>query len=68
MTISAGRLSREGIAKKYWAGVKYEFTKIISAMVRVEDNINFNYDNSYQGYAAIQHKLLNIVRGDHDKQ
>ena len=46
--------SREGTAKKYWAGVNYEFNKIISALVRVEDNINFNYDNSYQGYAAIQ--------------
>lgn len=48
------QLSREGSAKKYWAGVNYEFTKSISAVVRVEDNINFNYDNSYQGYAAIQ--------------
>jgi hypothetical protein len=46
-------LSSEGTAKKYWAGVNYEFSKIISAVVRVEDNINFNYNNSYQGYAAI---------------
>ena len=46
-------VSREGNAKKYWAGVNYEFTKIISAVVRVEDNINFNYDHSYQGYAAL---------------
>jgi hypothetical protein len=45
--------SREGSAKKYWAGVNYEFSKIITAVVRIEDNINFNYDNSYQGYAAI---------------
>jgi hypothetical protein len=46
--------SREGSAKKYWAGVNYEFTKIVSAVVRMEDNINFTYDHSYQGYAAIQ--------------
>lgn len=46
-------ISREGSAKKYWAGVNYEFTKIISAVVRVEDNVNFNYSNSYQGYAAV---------------
>jgi hypothetical protein len=46
-------MSREGTAKKYWAGVNYEFTKIISAVVRVEDNVNFNYTNSYQGYAAV---------------
>ncbi|MBA4422282.1 MAG: hypothetical protein C0390_04160 [Syntrophus sp. (in: bacteria)] len=47
-------ISREGTAKKYWAGLNYEFTKIVSAVVRVEDNINFNYDNGYQGYVAIQ--------------
>lgn len=45
--------SREGTAKKYWAGLNYELNKMISAVVHVEDNINFNYDNSYQGYAAI---------------
>ena len=46
-------LSREGTAKKYWAGVNYEFNKVISAVVRIENNQNFNYDSSYQGYAAI---------------
>lgn len=46
-------LSREGTAKKYWAGVNYEFSKMISAIVRVEDNVNFNYDSNYQGYAAV---------------
>ena len=45
--------SREGIAKKYWAGVNYEFTKIMSAVVRFEQNYDFNYDHSYQGYAAL---------------
>jgi hypothetical protein len=47
-------LSREGTAKRYWGGINYEFTKMISAVVRVEDNISFYSDNSYQGYAAIQ--------------
>lgn len=47
-------LSREGSAKKYWAGVNYEVNKIFSALIRVENNVNFNYDRSYQGYAAIQ--------------
>ncbi len=47
-------VSREGNAKKYWAGLNYEFNKIFSAVVRVEDNVNFNYDNNYQGYAALQ--------------
>lgn len=47
-------LSLEGTAKKYWAGVNYEINKIVSALVRVENNVNFNYDSNYQGYAAIQ--------------
>jgi len=46
--------SREGTAKKYWGGVNYEFNKIFSALLRVEDDINFNYDHSFQGYAALQ--------------
>jgi hypothetical protein len=45
--------SREGIAKKYWGGVNYEFNRIISAVVRVEDNVNFNYDDNYQGLVAV---------------
>lgn len=51
-----GEDNRTGIAKKYWAGVNYEFTKIISAIVRLENNSNFNYDNNYQGYVAINIK------------
>lgn len=45
--------SREGNARKYWAGVNYELGKMFSALVRVEDNINFNSDNSWQGFAAL---------------
>lgn len=45
--------SREGSAKKYWAGINYQLTKIMSAAVRVEQNYDYNYDHSYQGYAAI---------------
>lgn len=48
-----GEDNRQGPARKHWAGVNYQFTKIISAVVRVENNINFNYDNAYQGYVAI---------------
>ena len=44
--------SREGSAKKYWAGVNYQFTKIMSAVARVEQNYDYNYDNSYQGFVA----------------
>lgn len=46
-------LSREGTAKKYWGAVNYEFSKLVSAVLRAEDNINFSYENSYQGFAAV---------------
>lgn len=60
-TISAGidyddfrrESSREGYAKKYWAGVNYELNKMFSAVVRVEDNTNFSFNHSYQGFAAV---------------
>ena len=45
--------SREGNARKYWAGVMYELNKMFSALARVEDNINFNFDDSWQGFAAL---------------
>ncbi len=46
-------LSRDGTAKKYWGAMNYEFSKMVSAVLRAEDNINFNYKNSYQGFAAV---------------
>lgn len=48
------QLSRDGSAKRYWAGVNYTINKSLNAVFRIEDNVNFNYENSYQGYAAIQ--------------
>ena len=45
--------SRNGTAKKYWAGIMYEQSKMFSASARIEDNVNYNFDNSYQGFAAI---------------
>ena len=49
--------SRDGNAKKYWAGVNYELNKMFSAALRVEDNTNFNFDHSYQGFAAVNVNL-----------
>jgi hypothetical protein len=46
-------LSRDGSAKKYWGAMNYEFSKMIRAVLRAEDNVNFNYKNSYQGFAAV---------------
>ena len=45
--------SRAGNARKYWAGVMYELNKMFSALARVEDNTNFNFDHSWQGFAAL---------------
>lgn len=45
--------ARDGVAKKYWAGVNYTFNKTISAAARLEDNVNYYYDRSYQGRVAI---------------
>jgi hypothetical protein len=36
-------------AKRYWASGKYKFTKATSSSVRVEDNVNVNYDRDMQG-------------------
>jgi len=49
--------SRQGNAKKYWAAVHYSITKQLRAIVRVEDNKNFNFNNSYQGFAAVNFNL-----------
>lgn len=45
--------SREGHAKKYWAGVDYELSEMFSAVARVEENTNFLFNHSYQGFAAL---------------
>lgn len=47
-------LSRDGTAKKYWGAMNYEFSKMVSAVVRAEDDINFRFDHSYQGLAALK--------------
>jgi hypothetical protein len=45
--------SREGTAKKYWAGLNYEINKRFSAVLRLEDNTNFLFDDSFQGFVAL---------------
>jgi len=49
--------SRNGYAKKYWGGLDWEITKNISTVVRVEDNMTYNYDHSYQGLFALNLKF-----------
>jgi hypothetical protein len=48
--------SRQGYAKKYWGGFNVDVNKYVSAVVRVEDNLTYNYDNSYQGLVALNLK------------
>jgi len=45
--------SRDGTAKKYWAGVNYALNDTFSAVARVEEDINYNFDHAYQGFAAL---------------
>ncbi len=60
-TISAGidyddfkrESARDGSAKKYWAGLMYEFNKTFNAVVRVEDDVNYHADDATQGFVAI---------------
>jgi hypothetical protein len=49
--------SREGTAKKYWAGLNYEITKMFGAVLRLEDNKNFLFDDSFQGFVALNINL-----------
>jgi hypothetical protein len=37
------------IARKYWAGAKYKLAKNMSASARIEDDINRNFANDWQG-------------------
>jgi len=45
--------SRTGTAKKYWAGLNYEFSRIFGASARAEDNLNFYFSHAYQGLVAL---------------
>ena len=45
--------SRDGNAKKYWAGVNYALNDTFSAFARVEEDINYNFNHAYQGFAAL---------------
>lgn len=39
-------------ARKYWLGSKYRINKAMTASVRVEDNVNQQYENDWAGRAA----------------
>ena len=45
--------SRDGTAKKYWAGVNVAFNKTFGAAVRAERDENFQFNHSYQGYVLL---------------
>jgi opacity protein-like surface antigen len=40
-------------ARKYWVGAGHKFTQDTSLTARVENNVNVNFDNNYQGVVAL---------------
>ncbi len=42
-------MTGEDTAKKYWAATRYNFTKQMSASLRVEDNVNVNFSKDMRG-------------------
>ena len=49
--------ARDGTSKKYYAGLGYDFTRKISAVGRLENNINFYSNNLVQGFLALNVNL-----------
>jgi hypothetical protein len=49
--------ARDGSAKKYYAGLSYDFTRKLSATARLENNINFYSNNLFQGFLAFNVNL-----------
>lgn len=47
--------SRDGNARRYWAGAEVKVNRQVSASVRAERNENFLFDPSYQGFLAIDY-------------
>jgi hypothetical protein len=45
--------SRDGDAKRYWAGLNVDVTKAFTVALRAEREENFLFNHSYQGYAAL---------------
>jgi hypothetical protein len=45
--------SRGGTAKKYWTAASYQFSKMVGATARIEYDVNYINNNSYQGFAAV---------------
>jgi hypothetical protein len=49
--------ARDGTSKKYYAGLGYDFTRKITAVGRIENNINFYSNNLVQGFLALNVNL-----------
>jgi len=47
--------SRDGNARKYWAGLELEVNRKLSAILRAERNENFLFNQSYQGFVAVDY-------------
>ena len=51
------RTTGDETARRYWAGVKYQFTENMSAAVRVEDNVNERFHDDWQGRAVFNYNF-----------
>jgi hypothetical protein len=49
------RVTGNETARKYWLGSKYKINDIMSASVRVEDNVNERYSEDWTGRAAFNY-------------
>ncbi|MEK6744738.1 MAG: hypothetical protein AABZ15_14075 [Nitrospirota bacterium] len=50
-------MTGDEIARKYWAATRYNFTKQMSATLRVEDNVNANYSKDMKGRATFDYEF-----------
>lgn len=49
------KVTGDETARKYWLGGKYKINDIMSASVRVEDNVNERYEEDWSGRAAFNY-------------
>ena len=53
--IKRDTMTGEDFARRFWLGGKYKITSKMSAAVRVEDSVNINYKEDWQGRVAFNY-------------
>ena len=54
-TYERDRATGRETARKYWLGSKYKITKSMTATIRIEDNVNHQFDNDWAGRLAFKY-------------